>query len=505
MNFNRSQVTDAAKYPTRILQFGEGNFLRAFADWMVQKMNNEIDFNTGIDVVQPLPNGMVNMLNDQDGLYHVYLKGIKNGEPIREYEFIQCINKGINPYSEYESYKESILNPDLRFVISNTTEAGIAFDENDTLDMEPQKSFPGKVTSLLYQRFKAFDGAADKGLIFFTCELIDRNGDMLKKYVLQHAHNWQLGDEFINWVEQHCAFCNTLVDRIVPGFPKDDIKEIQEELGYEDNLVVVGEYFHLWVIEAPEWVATEFPAGKAGLEVKFVKDMRRFRERKVQVLNGCHTGSYAVSFLSGIDTVRDAYQNLETGNFMKELVYDEVLPVLDGSEKELKTFAKKILERFANPYIRHQWQSIALNAMSKWETRNLPSLLNFVKMHDMLPQKLVFSLAAMMAYFKGEAQGKYYKVQDDQWIVDFYKEAWEACDGRPISIYQLVEKVLSLDKVWKQNLNDIPNLTITVSHYLFLIQQVGMKPAVKAVLDENNPLMTMTIESKSKDEAVPAN
>ena len=498
MKLNRSNVKDAAKYPTRILQFGEGNFLRAFADWMVQKMNNEIGFNCGIDVVQPLPNGMVNLLNEQDGLYHVYLKGIKNGEPIREFEFIQCINRGINPYAEFEAYRESILNPDLRFVISNTTEAGITFDENDTPEMQLQNSFPGKVASLLYQRFQAFEGAADKGLIFFTCELIDRNGDMLKKYVLQHAKNWNLGSGFISWVEQHCAFCNTLVDRIVPGFPKEDIKEIQAELGYEDNLVVVGEYFHLWVIEAPEWVHQEFPAEKAGLEVKFVKDMRRFREQKVQVLNGCHTGSYAVSFLSGIETVREAYAHLEVGSFMKELVYDEVLPVLDGTEKELQSFANKILERFANPYIRHQWQSIALNAMSKWETRNLPSMLNFVKLHGMLPQKLVFSLAAMIAYFKGEAEGVRYPVKDDDWILDFYKQIWAECDGRPISIYKLVEKVLGLEKVWKQNLNEIPNLTITVSHYLFLIQQVGMKRAVKAVLHKNNPLMKMTIEAKAE-------
>ncbi len=498
MKLDRANVKNAAKYPTRILQFGEGNFLRAFVDWMIQKMNNEIDFNTGVDVVQPLPGGMVNMLNDQDGLYHVYLKGIKNGEPIKEYEFIQCINQGINPYAEFDKYKEAILNPELRFVVSNTTEAGISFDENDKLDMEPQTSFPGKVTALLYERFKAFEGAADKGLIFFTCELIDRNGDMLRKYVLQHAANWNLGAEFTNWVETACAFCNTLVDRIVPGFPKDDIKEIQAELGYEDNLVVVGEYFHLWVIEAPEWVHAEFPAEKAGLDVKFVKDMTRFREQKVQVLNGCHTGSYAVSFLSGIETVREAYENLETGNFMKELVYDEVLPVLDGTEKELKSFANKILERFANPYIRHQWQSIALNAMSKWETRNLPSLQNFVDTYNMLPQKLVFSLAAMIAYFKGESDGVHYNVQDDEWILDFYKEAWAACDGRPISIYQLVEKVLSLDKVWKKDLNQIPNLTITVSHYLFLIQQIGMKRAVKAVLSNENPLMQMTIEGKAK-------
>ena len=489
MQLNRKTAPQTKKCPSRILQFGEGNFLRAFADWMVAKMNHEIGFNTGIDVVQPLPQGMADLLNQQDGLYHVYLKGIKNGEPVREYSLIDCINKSINPYTDFASYREAILNPELRFVISNTTEAGISFDGSDLPDMAPPKSFPGKVTALLYERFKAFDGAADKGLIFFACELIDRNGDMLKKYVLKHAHNWQLGEEFENWVKNTCTFCNTLVDRIVPGFPREEIKEIQAELDYEDNLVVVGEYFHLWVIEAPEWVQNEFPAAKAGLDVKFVKDMTRFREQKVQVLNGCHTGSYAVSFLSGLETVREAFENLEVGSFMKDLVYDEVLPVLDGSEKELESFAHKILERFRNPYIRHQWQSIALNAMSKWETRNLPTLLNYYETHGMLPQKLVFSLAAMIAYFKGETNGVRYPVQDDQWILDFYKQAWGECDGRPISLQHLVEKVLKLNTLWKRDLNEIPNLTITVTCYLFLIEQVGMKKAVKAVLSKNNPLM----------------
>ncbi|WP_346854978.1 tagaturonate reductase [uncultured Draconibacterium sp.] len=494
MKLNRTNAKETESYPTKILQFGEGNFLRAFTDWIVNVMNKEIGFNAGIDVVQPLPNGMVDMLNDQDGLYHVYLKGIKEGKPITEFSLIDCINKGINPYSEYESYKESILNPDLRFVISNTTEAGISWDENDTLDMEPQNSFPGKVAALLYNRYKAFDGDMSKGLIFFACELIDRNGDILKKYVLQHAENWKLEDEFITWVNEACAFCSTLVDRIVPGFPRDEIKEIQQELGYEDNLVVVGEYFHLWVIEAPKWVKEEFPAEKAGLEVKFVKDMKRFREQKVAVLNGTHTGSYAVSFLYGIDNVREAYESVEVGSFMKGMVYEEVLPTLEGSEKELTSFANKILERFSNPFIRHLWQSIALNAMSKWETRDLPSLLNFIEKHGMLPQKLVFSMAAMIAYFRGESDGVKYSVQDDQWIKDFYKEAWAECDGRPISIYNLCEKVLGLEKVWKRNLNEVPNLTITVSHYLFLITQVGMKKAVRAVLSDDNPLMQMTID-----------
>ena len=484
MQLNRETAVHTKQYPSRILQFGEGNFLRAFADWMINRMNKEIGFSAGVDVVQPLPQGMADMLNKQDGLYHVYLKGIKNGEPVKEHSLIDCINKGINPYIDYETYHNAILNPDLRFVISNTTEAGISFDETDTPGMKPQKTFPGKIAALLFERFKAFDGAAEKGLIFFTCELIDRNGDMLKKYVLKHARNWQLGEEFENWVENSCAFCNTLVDRIVPGFPREEIKEIQAELEYEDNLVVVGEYFHFWVIEAPEWVQNEFPAAKAGLEVKFVDDMTPFRKQKVQVLNGCHTGSFAVSFLCGLETVREAFEDPEVGNFMKELVYDEVLPVLDGSEKELQLFADKILERFRNPYIRHLWQSIALNAMSKWETRNLPTLVGYYEKYGTLPPKSVFSLAAMIAYFKGETDRVSYPVQDDQWILDFYKQAWSECDGKPDSIHLLVEKVLALDKIWKRNLNEIPNLTNSVSHYLFLIEQKGMKEAIKSVLNE---------------------
>jgi tagaturonate reductase len=489
---NRTTVENLPIYPERILQFGEGNFLRAFVDWMVTIMNREADFNSGVVVAQPIEKGMVDMINEQDGLYHVYLKGIKNGQPIKEFTLVDSITRGLNPYTQFEDYQKVINSPDLRFIISNTTEAGIVYDESELLSSKPQNSFPGKMAALLYQRYKTFQGDPAKGLIIICCELIDRNADFLKNYVLQHAVNWKLEPEFIQWIEQFCAFCNSLVDRIVPGFPKDEIKEIQQQLGYEDNLVVVGEYFHLWVIEAPDWVKREFPTEKAKLEVKFVKDMTKFREQKVQVLNGCHTGSYAVSYLSGMETVREAFEHLDVGNFMKELVYDEVLPILDGTENELKSFANKILERFRNPYIRHQWQSIALNAMSKWETRNLPTLVSFYESHGMLPQKLVFSLAAMIAYFKGESDGVTYKVQDDQWIIDFYRKAWAECDGRPISINKLVEKVLKLEKVWKRDLNEIPNLTISVTCYLFLIEQVGMKKAVKAVLSETNPLMKMS-------------
>ncbi|MGQ8335085.1 tagaturonate reductase [Sunxiuqinia sp. A32] len=487
MELTRKNIADIKSYPTRILQFGEGNFLRAFTDWIIQNMNDKINFNAGVDVIQPLENGMINLLNEQDGLYHVYLKGIKNGEPVREFKRIDCINNGINPYTDFEIYEQTILNPVLRFVVSNTTEAGIAFDETDTLQMNLQNSFPGKVTALLYKRFKAFNGAMDKGLIFLPCELIDRNGDMLKKYVLRYSEKWELSDEFTSWVKQSCTFCNTLVDRIVPGFPKDDIKNIQAELGIEDKLVVVGEYFHFWVIEGPDWIQKEFPASEAGLQVKFVNDMTKYREQKVRVLNGAHTGSYAVSLLYGIETVRESIEHIEVGRFLKELIFDEVIKGLDGNEDDLKAFASKILERFYNPYIRHEWTSIALNALSKWETRCLPSLLDHVQNTGELPRKLVFSLAAMIAYYKGEVDGQKYTLNDDQVHLDYFSNLWSQQNGTPESIYKLSEKVLSYKSLWKKDLNEIQGLTQAVSSYLYLIEQVGMKKAIKSVLGKKQP------------------
>lgn len=482
MLLNRQTAADAKSYPTRILQFGEGNFLRAFTDWIVNVMNKEIDFNSGIDVVQPLSFGMVDALKAQDNLYHVLLKGIKDGQPVQEYVLVDAINKAINPYSEYAEYEKTILNPDLRFVISNTTEAGISWDGSDKLDMQPQNSFPGKVASLLYKRYKNFNGDSSKGLIFFTCELIDRNGDMLKQFVIEHAKNWELEAEFITWINEACYFANTLVDRIVPGFPKEDIKEIQAELGFEDNLVVVGEYFHFWVIEAPEWVKNEFPAEKAGLQVKFVDDMTAYREQKVQVLNGCHTGSFAVAHLSGIETVKEAYDHETVGSFMRNLVYEEVVPALNGDPEELKLFSDKILERFANPYIRHLWQSIALNANSKWETRNLPTLLSYHSKFNKYPQKTLFSLAALIAYFRGEVDGKAYSIQDDQWLLDFYKEAWGKYDGTKDSLKNLVESFLKLEKLWKKDMSQMPNLVDEVTERLSEILEKGMLNALKSVL-----------------------
>lgn len=481
MKLNRQTATNTKKYSERILQFGEGNFLRAFVEWMVNKMNKEANFNTGVVIVQPIENGLAELINSQDGLYHVQLKGIKDGQPIQETELIDCVTRAITPYMEYDKYLEVIDNPELRFVISNTTEAGISWDENDSLEQTPQKSFPGKMTSLLYRRFKIFNGDTTKGLAVICCELIDRNADFLKKYVTQHAQNWKLEPEFLIWLEDSCAFCNTLVDRIVPGFPKDDIAEIQKELGYEDQLVTIGEYFHLWVIEAPEWVKNEFPADKAGLEVKFVNDMSNFREQKVRVLNGAHTGSFAVSLLYGIETVRESIEHEVLGQFMNNMIYKEVLATIKGEEEDLKIFAKKILERFYNPYIRHEWKSIALNSMSKWKTRNLCSLIDYAQITNEIPSHLSFSLAALIAYYRGEYNGEKIPVQDDQVHIDFMNKAWGNFELSKENTQKLVTTVLAYTNLWESDLNDIKGLTETVSNQLHSILNDGIKKAMKTL------------------------
>ena len=370
-NLINRKTIQGSTYPLRILQFGEGNFLRAFANWMIHKMNKETGFNAGVAIVQPIESGLIDILNAQDGLYTLYLNGIKDGKAISEHEVIDCIQRGIDPYQNYSGYLENADNPDLRFVISNTTEAGIVYNPEDKLNDAPQSSFPGKLSALLYRRFKTFNGASDKGLIIIPCELIDRNGDQLKKIVLQYAQDWNLGSAFVTWINDDNIFCNTLVDRIVPGYPKGRMEEITAELGYKDNLVVEGEQFHLWVIEGPTSVKDEIPSEACGLNVVFTDDMEPYRTRKVRILNGAHTTLVPVGYLYGIDKVRESIEDEVVGTFLKDVIFNEICPTLDLPEDELNQFANDVLDRFKNPYLEHELISIALNSTSKFKDQGI--------------------------------------------------------------------------------------------------------------------------------------
>ena len=480
INLNRNTVKTNT-YTERIVQFGEGNFLRAFANWMIHEMNKRVNFDAGVVVVQPINQGLIKTLNDQDGLYTLYLNGIRNGKAISEHEIIDCILRGVNPYENHADYLAIAKNPDLRFMISNTTEAGIEYNPDDKLNNTPQRSFPGKLTALLYKRFQIFKGASDKGLILIPCELIDNNGGNLKRIILQYADDWKLGADFVEWINEYNIFCNTLVDRIVPGYPRAKIDAITSELGYKDNLVVEGEQFHLWVIEGPASLKEEIPAEICGLNVVFTDNLEPYRTRKVRILNGAHTSLVPVAYLYGIDKVRESLEDDVVGMFLKNTIFNEICSTLDFPEKELRQFSKDVLDRFRNPYLEHALMSISLNSTSKYKVRVLPSVLEFIKRKNKNPKLLLFSLAALIAFYRGERGEERFTVKDNQSAIDFFVTQWAKGDTASV-----VEATLKNTDLWGIDLTQFEGLQEVVTENLERITINGMKATLQALLNNLN-------------------
>lgn len=465
--------------PEKVIQFGEGNFLRAFVDWIIFNMNEKTDFNGSVVVVQPIEKGMIDMLNGQDCLYHVNLQGLDKGEPVNSLTKIDVISRALNAYTQFDEFMKLAEQPEIRFVISNTTEAGITFDPSCMLTDAPASSYPGKLTQLLYHRYEYFKGDMTKGLIVFPCELIFLNGHKLKECILQYIDLWALGEEFKNWFLNACGVYATLVDRIVPGFPRKEIDDIKAKLGYDDNMVVQGEFFHLWVIEAPAEIANEFPADKAGLNVLFVPSEEPYHERKVTLLNGPHTVLSPVAYLSGVNIVRDACQHPVIGKYINKVMYEELMETLNLPKEELQQFAGDVLERFVNPFVDHQVTSIMLNSFPKYETRDLPGLKTYLQRKGELPKGLVLGLAAIITYYKGGVRedGAEIVPNDAPEIMALLKELWATGDTRKVA-----KGVLAEESIWKSNLNDIPGLTDLVVEYLDSIQTVGMLETVKGIV-----------------------
>nr|WP_321522766.1 tagaturonate reductase [uncultured Macellibacteroides sp.] len=474
------KTAKAKQYPERIIQFGEGNFLRAFVDWIVWNMNGKADFNASVVVVQPIAQGMVDMLNKQDCLYHVNLQGLDQGVAVDSLTMIDVISRALNPYTENEAFMKLAEQPEMRFIISNTTEAGIAFDPSCKLTDVPASSYPGKLTQLLYHRFKTFHGDKTKGFIIFPCELIFLNGHKLKETIFQYIELWNLEEAFKAWFEEACGVYATLVDRIVPGFPRKDILAIQEKLQYNDNLVVQGEIFHLWVIEAPKEVAEEFPADKAGLNVLFVPSEEPYHERKVTLLNGPHTVLSPVAYLSGLNIVREACQHEVIGKYIDKVMFGELLETLNLPKDELIQFGKDVLERFNNPFVDHQVTSIMLNSFPKYQTRDLPGLKTYFDRKGVLPSGLVLGLAAIITYYRGGKRGDdEIKIQDDVKITTLLTDLWATGCTKKVA-----EGVLNAGFIWGENLNLIPGLTEKIVYYLNTIQEKGMIHVVKEVVNE---------------------
>jgi tagaturonate reductase len=475
MNPLNATTVDKPQLTEKILQFGEGNFLRAFVDWMIDGANQKGIMNHGIAVVQPIAQGDVvkNIFNQQDSLYHVYLEGIKDKQSVKEVTLIKSVTRLLNPYSDYNAYESLFLSDALEFIFSNTTEAGIRYEEGDDIYAEPPASFPAKMTSLLFKRFSKFNGDASKGLSIVCCELIEDNGSTLRQYILQHAAANNLGEAFETWVKHHCFFYDTLVDRIVPGFPKETINEIKAEIGFDDNLVVKGEYFHVWAIGGDSSIAKKLPLDKAGYNVLFMDDIHDFRAKKVRILNGSHTAMVPVALQLGCETVMDAFNTPEVEQFINKMVATEVLPVINEDPEELKVFAAKILERFYNPYLKHYLRDISLNSLSKWETRDFPTVKdNFIQKNE--SAKLVtFSFAALLVLYSGKSAATAFIPNDTPEFVAFIQSTFNASD-----IKTWVEGIVSNKRIWKEDFTAVPFFVNDVTSYVALILDKGMKAAV---------------------------
>ncbi|HEV7332763.1 MAG TPA: tagaturonate reductase [Flavisolibacter sp.] len=481
MQINKKTYAGFRTYPEKVLQFGEGNFLRCFVDWMFHELNKKAGFNGSVVAVQPIERGMVNLLNEQDGLYTIYLSGLKNGKAESTHETVDVISRGINPYEDFRTYLQTAENPDMRYVVSNTTEAGIAYNEADQHTDAPPVSFPAKLAVWLYHRYGFFNGDAAKGVHIIPCELIEKNADNLKKILLQLSKNWGYEEGFVTWLTTACTFSNTLVDRIVPGYPRERMEQITAELGYEDKQVVEGEPFHLWVIEAPEALQKELPFPSIGLDVLYVNDITPYRTRKVRILNGAHTTLVPVAYLYGLETVRESVEHPVVGQYLKDTIFEEIIPTLDLPKEELEQFAAEVIDRFRNPYIKHQLMSIALNSWSKFETRVLPSILEYKKRKGTIPQRLAFSLAATIAFYKGKRGEETIALNDDAAVMDLLKNAWQAADGSEAGIKEVVTKVLGYEKNWKLNLNEVEGLMEAVTAHLINIENGGIPNAIQQI------------------------
>lgn len=483
---NNAVVPNRKERPLKVVQFGEGNFLRAFVDWMLQELADAGIYEGDVAVVQPLDFGRVKELAEQDGLYTLVQEGMKDGEFVAERKVIDILREFVNPYEDYAAYLKLAEVDTLEFIFSNTTESGIVLDESDRIENTPPKSFPGKLLAFLHHRYQTFGGAMDKGLFIVPCELIDDNGDELQKVMQQLAEINGLDADFINWLNTANTFTNTLVDRIVPGYPAARIDELTEELGYIDNNIVMGEVFHLWVIEDRNGIGQILDGGKIGLNMVFTDDIKPYKIQKVRILNGLHTLMVPVAYLKGVDTVGAAMQDELLLKFIKNTADLEIIPATAHylSAATLSNFANEIYDRFSNPQVHHELLSISLNSTAKFKSRLLPSALDYVKINGRFPAYMAFSLASMLVFFKGSRQGEKINLQDEPQFLAFYHDRWTQYSANQLDVDGIVQAFLGLTDHWEQDLNEIPGLTAQITEHVTAILADGMEIALTNFLAE---------------------
>lgn len=457
-------------HPERIIQFGEGNFMRAFVDWQLQQMNNQGLFNGSAVLIQPIAqntSGVADLMAEQDYLYTVLLNGIMDNETVNSREIISSVSRVINPYVDYEAYLALAENDQLEFITSNTTEAGIAYLPGDRADGTPPASFPGKLTALLHRRYEL----GKQGFVIIPCELIDRNGEKLREIVERYAADWNLGEGFLQWLKAENTFCCSLVDRIVPGYPREQAAQLEAELGYTDKVMVTAEPFLFWVIEGPESLAERLPLAKAGLNVVVTSDMTPYRERKVHLLNGPHTAMVPLGLLAGLTTVEDVMNDGAFSRYVKELIEEELIPMLDLPADELLSYAGAVQERFRNPFIRHELTSILLNSISKFKARLLPVMLRYQQERGRLPERITLALAALLLAYRGDRVVR----QDSAEVLAAFDQAWSQPE-------RFVHTILADISLWGQDLTLLPGLPAAIAAHLQQLDREGSRAALQQLV-----------------------
>lgn len=466
----RTSASPPLPSTTKFMLFGGGNFIRAFAGWMIDRLNQETPFEGGMMIVKPTPGRDYSALRAQDGLYHVVLNGLQDGQVIDESYLISTVTQIVHVYDEWNTFLGSAQNADLKYIISNTTESGITFLDQDQVTDAPPSSFPAKMCLWLKQRFDHFKGEASAGVVFLPCELSADNGSSLRACILKYIELWQLGAEFESWVKNSCTFCNTLVDRIVTGYPSQNETEFHEKLGCVDQLIAVGEPYHSWVIEGASALAKALPFHEIDLNVKWVDDLTKYREQKVKILNGAHTSMVPTGHLAGIISVKEAIDHPELGAFIQELLQEEVWPTLAFERADLEDFTAKTMDRFRNPFLFHKLLDIALNSISKFRARLLPSLLEYYELKGACPPRITFALSSLLLMYRGEWDGNSIPLRDAPEVLSFCRSLWEENDDHR----EVIENFLAKEEYWGHDLNQLTGFADLMLHFVQAIQQDGL-------------------------------
>lgn len=482
-----NEIYQRISRPIRVLQIGEGNFLRAFVDYGIDVANEELGFNGNVAIVAPRSKRPARFAA-QDNLFTVCLRGQKDGRPYEENRVITCVEKVLSANEDYDAFMSLAKLDTLEFVVSNTTEAGIVFSDKDRLGDCPPQTYPAKLTKFLYERYTYYHGAVDKALTMLPVELIEHNGAALLECVLRYARLWQLEDGFAVWLQQDCIFASTLVDRIVTGYPKAEAADICAALGYEDALLDQAEPFGLWVI-GDERVKDRLKVASDKWHVEFTDKIDIYKERKVRILNGAHTSMVLGAYLAGKDYVGQCMADPDVRKQLDQSVFEEIVPTVHMPQPKAEAFARAVFERFENPFVKHALLSISLNSIAKWKARVLPTLKDHVAMHHgQLPKWLTYSFAALLAFYRTKTEGEdcligirgtnEYEIHDDQEKLAFIREK----SLLPRAEY--AKAIMQRTDWWGEDLTTIPGFLPAVVKQLESIAKIGARQHIAKLAQE---------------------